>query len=164
MNDRQWSSKKSRSIIYVIYFLWSSMISYKASITQICFFFRLYDRQWSLTMPQSPKFVSYLSSMIVNDLLKSLGRSYMCFIYFLWSSMISCNASIAQICFFLRLFYRQWSLTKPRLPKYVSYLDSMIVNDLSHSLSRPNSYVPYLDSMIINDLLHSLVRSNICLI
>ena len=56
------------------------MISYKASVAQKCFLFDLYDRQWSLTKPRSPKYVSYLDSMIVNDLLQSLGRPNMCFI------------------------------------------------------------------------------------
>ena len=56
------------------------MISYNASIAKICFFYRLYDRQWSLTLPRSSKYVSYLDSMIVNDLLQSLGRPNMCLI------------------------------------------------------------------------------------
>ena len=56
------------------------MISYIASVAQKCFLFDLYDRQWSLTKPRSPKYVSYLDSMIVNDLLQSLGRPNMCFI------------------------------------------------------------------------------------
>ena len=76
--------------------------------------------------------------MIVNDLLQSLGCPKM---------------------FLFGLYDRQWSLTKPRSPKYVSYLDSVIVNDLLHSLGRPN--VSYLDSMILNDLLHSLGRPNV---
>ena len=61
------------------------MISYKASVAQICVFIRLdlNDRQWSLTKPRSPKYVSYLDSMIVNDLLQSLGL-----IWTKWSSMI----------------------------------------------------------------------------
>ena len=70
-----------------------------------------------LLKPRSPKYVSYLDSMIVNDLLQ---------------------ASVAQICVLFRLYDRQWSLTKPRSPKYVSYLDSMIVNDLLQSLGLPN--------------------------
>ena len=114
------------------------MISYKASVAQKCFLFDLYDRQWSLTKPRSPKYVSYLDSMIVNDLLQSLGRPKMFFIWSLWSSMISYKASVSQICVLFRLNDRQWSLTKPRSPKYVSYLDSMIVNDLLQSLCRPN--------------------------
>ena len=56
------------------------MISYKASVAQICVLFRLNDRQWSLTKPRSPKYVSYLDSMIVNDLLQSLGLPNMCLI------------------------------------------------------------------------------------
>ena len=113
------------------------MISYKASVSQICVLFRLNDRQWSLTKP-SPKYVSYLDSMIVNDLLQSLGRPKMVFIWFLWSSMISYKASVAQICVLFRLNDRQWSLTKPRSPKNGFYLISMIVNDLLQSLGRPN--------------------------
>ena len=52
----------------------------QASVAQICVLFRLNDRQWSLTKPRSPKYVSYLDSMIVNDLLQSLGRPNMCLI------------------------------------------------------------------------------------
>ena len=159
LNDRQWSLTMPRSPKYVSYLdsmivndllqslgrpkmvfiwsLWSSMISYKASVAQICVLFRLNDRQWSLTKPRSPKYVSYLDSMIVNDLLQSLSRPKMVFIWSLWSSMISYKASVAQICVLFRLNDRQWSLTKPRSPKYVSYLDSMIVNDLLQSLGRP---------------------------
>ena len=55
--------------------------------------------------------------------------------------MISYNASIAQICVIFRLNDRQWSLRKPRSPKYVSYLDSMIVNDLLQNLGRPNMFI-----------------------
>ena len=117
---------------------WSSMISYNASVAQICVLFRLNDRQWSLTMPRSPKYVFYLDSMIVNDLLQSLGRPKMVFIWSLWSSMISYKASVAQICVLFRLNDRQWSFMKPRSPKYVSYLDSMIVNDLLQSITHPN--------------------------
>ena len=49
------------------------MIFYEASVSQICVLFRLNDRQWSFMKPRSPKYVSYLDSMIVNDLLWSLG-------------------------------------------------------------------------------------------
>ena len=56
------------------------MISYKASVAQKCFLFDLYDRQRSLTMPRSPKYVFYLDSMIVNDLLQCLGGPNMCLI------------------------------------------------------------------------------------
>ena len=77
--------------------------------------------------------------------------------------MISYKASVSQICVLFRLNDRQWSLTKPRSPKYVSYLDSMIVNDLLQSLGSPK-YVSYLDSMIVNDHLQSLGRPNMCLI
>ena len=76
----------------------------------------------------------------------------------------SYKASVAQIYVLFRFNDRQWSLTVPRSPKYVSYLDSMIVNDLLHSVGRTNNYVSYLDSMIVNDLLQSLVRPNLCLI
>ena len=114
--------------------LWSSMIliviSYEASVAQICVLFRLYDRQWSLTKPRSPKYVSYLDSMIVNDLLQSLGRPNMClirlndrqwsFICVLWSSRPN-----------MSYLDSQWSFMKP-------YLDSMIVNDLLWSLGLPN--------------------------
>ena len=114
------------------------MISYKASVAQICVI---------------------LDSMIVNDLLQILGRPKMVFIWSLWSSMISYKASVAQICVLygliwswmifyeasvskicvlFRLYDRQWSLTKPSSHKYVSYLDSMIVNDLLQSLLRTN--------------------------
>ena len=34
------------------------MISYKASVAQQMFLFDLYDRQWSLTKPRLPKYVS----------------------------------------------------------------------------------------------------------
>ena len=169
------------------------MISYKASVAQICVLFRFNDRQWSLTNPCSPNKCFYLVSMIVNDLLQSLGRPNMCltwlymivnmffFICCLWSSMIFYKASVAQICvlyghiwswmifneasvaqicvlygyiwswmifneasvaqkcFLFDLYDRQWSLTQPRLPKYVSYLDSMIINDLLQILSRPTN-------------------------
>ena len=136
------------------------MISYKASVSKICVLFRLNDRQWSLTKPRSPKYVSYmalydrewsfmkprspkyvsyLDSMIVNDLLQSLGRPNMFFfICCLWSLMISYKAFFAQICVLFRFNDRKWSLTKPRSPKNVFYLISMIVNDLLQSLGRPN--------------------------
>ena len=84
------------------------MISYNASVAQICVLFRLNDRQWSLTKPRSPKNGFYLISMIVNDLLQSLGRPKMVFIWSLWSSMISCIASVAQyelhLTFFEQIF------------------------------------------------------------
>ena len=115
------------------------MISYKSSVAQQMFLFGLYDRQWSLTKPRSPKYMSYLDSMIVNDLLQSLGRPKMFFIWSLWSSMISYKSSVAQICVLFRLYDRQWSLTKPRSHKYMSYLDSMIVNDLLQILGRPTN-------------------------
>ena len=57
------------------------MISYKASVAQKWFLFDLYDRQWSLTKPRSPKYVSYLDSMIVNDLLQILGLPKNVFIW-----------------------------------------------------------------------------------
>ena len=82
------------------------MITHKASVAQKCFLFDLYDRQWSLTKPRSPKYVSYLDSMIINDLLQSLGGP-------------------KNICVLLRFNDHQWSLTKPRSRKYVSSLDSM---------------------------------------
>ena len=164
-------------------FLWSSdsLISYKASVAQICVLFRLNDRQWSLSKPRSPKYVFFICC--------------------LWSSMISYKASVAQICVLFRLNDRQWSVSKPRSPKYfflfvvydrqwsltkpqsckyVSYLDSMIsykasvaqkcflfdLYDRQWSLTKPRSpkYVAYLDSMIINDLLQSLGHPNMCLI
>ena len=56
------------------------MISYKASVAQKCFLFDNYDRQYSLTKPRSPKYVSYLDSKIVNNLLQSLGPPNMCLI------------------------------------------------------------------------------------
>ena len=181
---RQWSLTKPRSPKYVSFkTLWSPMISYKTSVAQICVLFRLNDCQWSLTKPRSHKYVSYLDSMIVNDLLQSLGRPKMFFIWSLWSSMISYTASLAQICVLFRLNDYKWPLTKPRSPKYVSYLDSMIVNDLLQILGRPTnvfiwslwlSMISYkalvaqicvfLDSMIVNDLLQSLGRPNTCLI
>ena len=80
------------------------MISYKASVAQKCFLFDLYDRQRSLTKPRSPKYVSYLDSMIVNDLLQCLGGPNMCLIKIQWSSMIFYKASVAQICVFSRLY------------------------------------------------------------
>ena len=102
--------------MFSIWSLWSSMISYKASVAQMCFLFVFYDRQLSLTKPRSPKNVSHLDSMIFNDLLQILGRPNMCPHSTQWSSMISYNASVAQMCFF--------------------YLFSMIVNDLFNSLGR----------------------------
>ena len=114
------------------------MISYKTSVAQICVLFRLNDRKWSLTKPRSHKYVSYLDSMIVNDLLESLGRPKMFFIWSLWSSMISYTASLAQICLIFRLNDRKWSLRKPRSPNKCFYLVSMIINDLLQSLGCPN--------------------------
>ena len=135
------------------------MISFKASIAHKYFLFGLYDRQWSLTMPRSPKYVYYLNSMI------------------------SYNASVAWIFVLFGLNDRQWSSKKSRSLIYVFYLFSMIFNDLLQCPDRPNmclfwtlwssmiSYnasvpkcVSYLDSMIINDLLQSLSRLNLCLI
>ena len=55
------------------------MIFYEASVAQICVLFRLNDRQWSFTKHLA-KYVSYLDSMIVNDLLWSLGLPNMFFI------------------------------------------------------------------------------------
>ena len=177
--------------ICVLYgLIWSWMIFYEASVSKICVLFRLNDRQWSPSMPQSPKYMSYLNSMIVNVLLKSLGRTNI-FILFLWSSdtMISYKASVAQICVLFRLndrqlslskprspkyvflfvvYDRQWSFTKPRSHKYVSYLDSMIVNHgqwselISFKASVAQICFFYLLSMIVNDLLQSLGRTNMC--
>ena len=93
------------------------MISYKDFVAQICVLFRLNDRQWSSTNPESAKYVSLLDWIIVNDPLQSLGRPKL---------------------FLLGLYGRQWSFMEPRLPKYVSYLVSMIVNDLSQILGCPN--------------------------
>ena len=141
-----------RPKMFFIWSLWSSMISYKESVAQIWVLFRLNDYKWSLTKllspkyvsyldsmisykwshtkPRSPKYVSYLDSMIVNDLLQILGRPTNVFIWSLRSSMISYKASVAQICVFL---------------------DSMIVNDLLQSLGRPNMCLiwPY---MVVNNL------------
>ena len=63
-NDRQWSPTKPRSLKYVPFFrLYDrSMISYKASVAQKWFLFDLWF------------------SMIVNDLLQSLGCPNMCLI------------------------------------------------------------------------------------
>ena len=115
------------------------MISYKASIAQICVSFRFNDRQWSLTNPRSPNKCFYLVSMIVNDILQTLGRPNMCL---------------------FRLYDRQWSLTKPRSHKYVSY---MALYDREWSFMKPQSpkYMSYLNSMIVNVLLKSLGRPNI---
>ena len=146
-----------------IWSLWSSMITYKASVSQICVLFRLNDRQWSLTKPRSPKYVSYLDSMIVNDLLQILGCPTNVFI---WSLMIV-NDLLQSLgrpnMRHFRLYDRQWSLTKPRSHKYVSY---MAFYDCEWSFMKPWSpkYVSYLDSMIVNDLLQCLSRLNICLI
>ena len=165
-NDRQWSPTKPRSPKYVPFFRlyhrqWS--LTKPRSVAQKCFLFDLYDRQWSLTKPRSPKYVSYLDSMIVNDLLQILGRPTNVFIWSLWSSMISYKASVAQICVLFRLNDRQWSLTKPRSPKYVSH---MALYDREWSFIKPRSpkYVSYLDSMIVNNLLQCLSRRNLCLI
>ena len=95
---------------------------------------------------------------------QSLGRSYMFFIYILWSAMISYNASIAQICVFFELFDRQWSLTMPR-PSVAQMCVLFRLNDRQWSLSKPRSliYVFYLFSMIVNDLLKGLGRPNMCI-
>ena len=61
----------------------------------------------------------FLDSLIINDLLQSLGLPKNISIWSLWSSMISYKASVQ---------------------KYVSFLDSMIVNDLLQSLSRPKMF------------------------
>ena len=120
-----------------MYLVWSprlSMIFYKASDVQICYYlaslivndlktlghpkiflFGLYDRQWSLTKPRLPKNVSCLISMIVNDLLKSLGRPNI---------------------FLFDLYDLQWSLAKPRSPKYNSLFD---LYDRHWSLAKPRS-------------------------
>ena len=112
------SFEASVAQICVLYgLIWSWMIFYEASVAQICVLLRFNDRQWSRTKPRSPKYVSYLDSMIENDLLQSLSRSNMCLIKIQWSSMISYKALVAQICF---------------------YLIAMIVNDLLQSLARPN--------------------------
>ena len=139
--DRQWSLTKSRSPKYVSYMAlygreWSFM---KPRSPKYGVLFRLNDRQWSPSIPQSPRYMSYSNSMVVNVLLKSLGRHYI-FILFLWSSdsMVSYKASVAQICVLFRLNVRQWSLSKPRSPKFFFYLLSMIVNDLLQSLGRTN--------------------------
>ena len=118
--DRRLSSTKPQSFIYVFlyFFLWSSIVSFKASVAQICVLCRLNDR----------------------------------------SSMISYKSSVAKIFGLYRINDRQWSLTNPRSPKYVFYLDSMIVNDLLQSLGRPKMFF---FSMIVNDLLRSLGRQNV---
>ena len=187
-NDRQWSPTKPWSLKSVPFFRlydWS-MISYKASVAQICVLSRFNDRQWSLTNPRLPNKCFYLVSMIVNDLLQSLCRPNMFFfICCLWSSMISYKASVSQICVLFRLNDYKWSLTNPRSPKYVSFIDSMIVNvmisykasvaqicvlfrfnDRQWSLTNPRSPNKcfYLVSMIVNDLLQNLGRTNMCLI
>ena len=140
VNDLLQSLGRPKTVF--IWSLWSSMISYKASVAQICVLFRFNDRQWSLTNPRSPNKCFYLVSMIVNDLLQSLGRPNMCL---------------------FRLYDRQWSLTKPRSPKYASY---MALYDREWSFMKPRSpkYASYLDSMVVNDLLQCLSRLNICLI
>ena len=134
------------------------MISYKASVAQICVLFRFNDRQWSLTIPRSPKYVSFADSLIVNDLLQCLGRPNVCLIYTQWSSMISFKASVAHICFLFVFYDRQWSLTKPRSPKYVSFFR---LYDPQWSPTMPQSpkFESYLNTMIVNDLLKSLGRS-----
>ena len=146
--DRQWSLTKPRSPN---------------------FFFC--DCQWSVTKPRSPKYILNSFSMIVITLFKSLGRLNMRLICFLWSSVVPFKASVAQkcvsfsliwsslifykasvahICFFFKFLscYRQWYLTKPRLPKYVSYIGRF--NDHQWSLTNPRSlkYMSYLNSMI----------------
>ena len=141
LTEIQWSLTNPRSPKYVSYL--DSMIVndllQSLGRSNLCLFLDFMIGQWSLTKPRLPKYVSYLDSMIVNDLLQILGCPTNVFIWSLWSSMISYKASVAQICFFLFVVYdRQWSLTKPRSPKYVSYLDSMIINDLLQILGRPN--------------------------
>ena len=159
LNDRQWSFMKPRSPKYVSYL--DSMIvndllqsisrlnlSYfdfrivndllKVSVAHIRFLFIFYDRQWSLTMLRSPKYVSYLNSRIVNDLLQCLRRLNLCLIWTQGSWMISYNASDALICVLFELNDHQWSSKKSRSLIYVFYLFSMIVNDLLQCLGRPN--------------------------
>ena len=152
-NDRQWSPTKPRSPKYVSFL--DSMISYKDAVAQICVLIRLNDRQWSLTMSRSPKCVFCLFSMIVNDLFKSLGRSYIFFVFYdrQWSLTKPWSLKF----FFYDL---QWSVTKPRSPKYIFYSFSMIVIVLFISLGR--QYIFF--STIVNDLLQSLGRPNMCFI
>ena len=53
------------------------MISYNASVALICVLFELNDRQWSSKKSRLLKYVFYLFSMIVNDLLQCLDRKNM---------------------------------------------------------------------------------------
>ena len=159
MNVNDLLQSLCRPNMFFIWSLWSSMISCKASVAQICFLFDLYDRQWSPTKPRSPKNVYqysliwssmifykasvahicfYLFRMIVNDLVQSLGRLKMYLVLSPRSSMIFYKASVAHICFLFVSYDRQWSRTKPRSPINVSCLVFKIVNDLLQSLERTN--------------------------
>ena len=141
--------------------IWSSMIYYKASVAHICFLFVFYDRQWSSKKPRSPKYVFYLISILVNDLLQSLGRPNMFFIWSLWLSMISCKASVAKICFLFDLYDCQWSSKKPRSPKYF-FIWSLWSSMISYKALISQNSIKFV-SMIVNDLLQSLGRLNMLL-
>ena len=178
--DRQWSLTKPRSPKYVFYLFsmivnyllknlsclnmcliytqWSSMISFITLVAQKVSYLALYDRQWSSKKHRSPKYVFFIS-MNVNDLLQSLCRPNMFFIWSLWSSMISCKASVAQICFLFDLYDRQWSPTKPRSPKNV-YQYSLIWSSMIFYKASDVQICYYLVSVIANDLLQSLGRRN----
>ena len=109
--------------------------------------------------------IVFLDSMIVNDIFRNLGRPNMFLIWYLWSSMISCKASVAQICFLFGLYERQWSRTKPWSPKKSIKFVSMIVNDLSHNLGRLKMYRVWSSRlfMIVNDLFQRLGGPNMLL-
>ena len=142
LHDRQWSSTKPRTSKYaIISFLWSSMISFITSVAQKVSYLALYDRQRSSKKPRSPKYVFYLISIIVNDLLQSLGRPNMFLIWSLWSSMISCKASVAQIFFFIWSLWSSMISYKTLISQNSIKFVSMIVNDLFHILGCLKMYL-----------------------
>ena len=129
-----------RPKMFFIWSLWSSMISYKASVSQIYVLLRFSDRQGSLTKLRSLKYVFYLFFMIVNDLLQSISRLNLSYFDFRIVNDLL-KVSVAHIRFLFIFYDRQWSLTMPRSPKYVSFIDSMIVNDLLQCLDRQNMFL-----------------------
>ena len=121
------------------------MISYKASVAQICVLFRFKsfnDPQGSLTKPRSLKYVSFLEYMLVNDLLQYINDQSPKFVSYLNSMIVNDIIQCLDhpnMC----LIKTQLSLLMPQSSKFVFYLNSMIVNDLLKSLGR--SYMFFID-------------------
>ena len=144
VNDLLWSLRCLN--MRLICFLWSSIVLFKASVAQKMCHLALYDRHWSSTKPQSliyvflflfwyrqwyltkprlPKYVSYIGRF--NDHQWSLTNhrspKYMSYL----DSMISYYASVTQKCVLFVFYDRKWSLTKPRSPKKVFFLWSSMI-------------------------------------